>query len=145
TMAEQSAGMRIGLSGTPLENNLSEFWALMQMILPGLLPSKRDFQNLPVATIRTLVSPFVLRRTKEEVALELPNKSVHNQLASLETDQKVIYLAYLKDIQERLNGDAGSKKNLHLEMLSAITRLRQICCHPALIKEDYQGKSGKFE
>ena len=145
TMAEQSAGMRIGLSGTPLENNLSEFWALMQMILPGLLPSKRDFQNLPVATIRTLVSPFVLRRTKEEVALELPNKSVHNQLASLETDQKAIYLAYLKDIQERLNGDAGSKKNLHLEMLSAITRLRQICCHPALIKEDYQGKSGKFE
>ncbi|KAA9233243.1 DEAD/DEAH box helicase [Aerococcus mictus] len=145
SVVNQDSGMRIGLSGTPLENNLNEFWALMQMILPGLLPQKKEFQAMSIENIRKLVSPFVLRRTKQEVQLELPDKSVHNRYASLESNQKAVYLAYLEDIRDRLKDNDVNGSHKHMEMLAAITRLRQICCHPALVNSDYQGTSGKFE
>ena len=145
SVVNQDSGMRIGLSGTPLENNLNEFWALMQMILPGLLPQKKEFQAMSIESIRKLVSPFVLRRTKQEVQLELPDKSVHNRYASLESNQKAVYLAYLEDIRDRLKDNDVNGSHKHMEMLAAITRLRQICCHPALVNSDYQGTSGKFE
>ncbi|MCY3045955.1 SNF2 family helicase [Aerococcus urinae] len=145
SVVNQDSGMRIGLSGTPLENNLNEFWALVQMILPGLLPQKKEFQAMSIESIRKLVSPFVLRRTKQEVQLELPDKSVHNRYASLESNQKAVYLAYLEDIRDRLKDNDVNGSHKHMEMLAAITRLRQICCHPALVNADYQGTSGKFE
>lgn len=145
SLAKQQAGMRIGLSGTPLENNLNEFWALMQIILPGLLPDKRLYNQMPIESIRKLISPFVLRRSKADVNLSLPLKEIHDRFSSLESEQKNIYIAYVNDISTRLADKNKPNNEVHFELLSAITRLRQICCHPKLINPDYQGKSGKFE
>lgn len=148
SVIQQDATVRLGLSGTPLENNLQEFWALMQMVLPGLLPDKRTYNQLSIDTIRRMVSPFVLRRTKQDVALELPDKLVYDRFATLEVEQKNMYLAYLTDIQNHLKADQigeSSNGHLHMDMLAAITRLRQICCHPRLINSDFEGTSGKFE
>lgn len=142
---QQKSGLRIALSGTPLENNLQEFWSLMQIILPGLLPARRDYQQLSVDQIRKRVQPFVLRRTKADVSLELPEKRSSDRYAGMTAEQKNIYLAYLKDIQEQLaegNFDSGRTR---MEMLAAITRLRQICCHPRLIDPDSEAGSGKFD
>ncbi|MDO4670112.1 MAG: SNF2-related protein [Aerococcus sp.] len=146
SVIQQQATVRLGLSGTPLENNLQEFWALMQMVLPGLLPDKRTYNQLSIDAIRRLVSPFVLRRTKQDVALELPDKLVYNRYATLDAEQKNIYLAYLTDIQNHLKADSEQQNGrLHMDMLAAITRLRQICCHPRLINPEFAGTSGKFE
>lgn len=145
SLSKQDAGMRIGLSGTPLENNLQEFWALMQIILPGLLPEKKIYSQMGMAAIRKLISPFVLRRSKDEVDLALPQKAIHDKFSSLATEQKNIYVAYLSDIRSRLESQKNANHEIHFELLSAITRLRQICCHPKLINPDYTGESGKFE
>ena len=144
SVAKQKAGMRIGLSGTPLENNLSEFWAMMQIILPGLLPDAKTFQNLSTSDIRQLTAPFVLRRTKQDVQLDLPDKEVSDRYASLDAKQKNIYLAYLEDIKNKMD-QASQLSNIQMDLLAGITRLRQICCHPQLIDSDYSGTSGKFE
>lgn len=141
SLTKQKAGMRIGLSGTPLENNLQEFWALMQIILPGLLPAKKIYNQMAMADIRKVISPFVLRRSKNEVNLSIPQKAIYDRYSNLDSEQKNIYVAYLSDIQSRLENNSGS----HFELLSAITRLRQICCHPRLINPEYEGTSGKFE
>lgn len=145
SVKKQVAAMRIGLSGTPMENNLNEFWSLMQIIVPGLLPNKREFQKLSVGEVSRIASPFVLRRTKQDVALQLPTKTVTDRFGVLEPEQKNIYLAYLKKIQDQLNNDSSNAGQAHMELLAGITRLRQICCHPKLVKEDYTGLSGKFE
>lgn len=144
SVAKQKAGMRIGLSGTPLENNLSEFWAMMRIILPGLLPDAKTFQNLSTSDIRQLTAPFVLRRTKQDVQLDLPDKEVSDRYASLDAKQKNIYLAYLEDIKNKMD-QASQLSNIQMDLLAGITRLRQICCHPQLIDSDYSGTSGKFE
>ncbi|MCZ0716758.1 SNF2-related protein [Aerococcus kribbianus] len=144
SVAKQGALMRLALSGTPLENNLNEFWALMQIVLPGLLPEAKSYQQMATEEIRRVVSPFVYRRTKEEVALDLPNKEVTDRYTKLEREQKNIYLAYLEDIKHKLQAH-DKQANMHMDLLAGITRLRQICCHPKLINADYQGESGKFE
>ena len=145
SVKKQVASMRIGLSGTPMENNLNEFWSLMQIIVPGLLPNKHEFQKLSVGEIARIASPFVLRRTKNDVALQLPSKTVTDRFGVLDPEQKNIYLAYLKKIQDQLNNDSSNAGQMHMELLAGITRLRQICCHPRLVKHDYTGLSGKFE
>ena len=67
-----------------MENNLNEFWALMQIIVPGLLPNKHEFQKLSVGEIARIASPFVLRRTKNDVALQLPTKTVTDRFSMLD-------------------------------------------------------------
>lgn len=145
TVIKQKSGIRLGLSGTPLENNILEFWALMQIILPGLFPNKKAFKQMSLDNIRKIASPFVLRRTKKDVRLELPEKEVYDRFATLEHNQKVMYLAYLKEIQQRLKQGEKYPAQLRIEMLAAITRLRQICCHPKLVDSTFEGTSGKFE
>lgn len=143
----QPATLRIGLCGTPLENNLQEFWALMQSVLPGLFPDTKTYSQLSIDDIRYMSSPFVLRRTKKDVALQLPDKTQYDRYLSLNNDQKTRYLAYLEDIKQRItqSEQSGQQAMSQLEILSAITRLRQICCHPKLVDEDYTGESSKFE
>ncbi|AMB98836.1 hypothetical protein AWM75_01980 [Aerococcus urinaehominis] len=143
-LKQQAAKTRIALSGTPLENHLDEFWALMNIVLPGLLPDKRHYKTLSIDEIKQLTRPFVLRRTKQEVALQLPGKEVFDKYTQLSKEQKSIYLAYLKDIQSQLNHEQGPQK-VTMELLAGITRLRQICCHPKLVNPDYEASSGKFE
>ncbi|KXT75546.1 DEAD/DEAH box helicase [Streptococcus sp. DD12] len=133
------------LSGTPIENHLSEIWSIFQIVLPGLLPSKKAFNNLTAEEVGRMIGPFVLRRRKEEVLPELPDLTEMVYTNELTEEQKTLYLAQLRQIQDRIRqlNDADMSQQ-RIEILSGITRLRQICDTPALFT-DFKGASGKLE
>ncbi|MFK5290068.1 DEAD/DEAH box helicase, partial [Lactococcus lactis] len=134
------------LSGTPLENRIEEIWAIFQVVMPGFLPKREKFNKMEPSVISRLIQPFIMRRKKEDVLEELPEKmeiTVYNQLAD---DQKVIYLAQLELMQKQvLEMDSAALSRSRIEILAGITRLRQICNTPALFMDDYKGSSGKLE
>ncbi|MCD6632428.1 DEAD/DEAH box helicase [Lactococcus cremoris] len=134
------------LSGTPLENRIEEIWAIFQVVMPGFLPKREKFNKMEPSVISRLIQPFIMRRKKEDVLEELPDKmeiTVYNQLAD---DQKVIYLAQLELMQKQvLEMDNAALSRSRIEILAGITRLRQICNTPALFMDDYKGSSGKLE
>lgn len=134
------------LSGTPIENHLSEIWSIFQIILPGLLPDKTQFGKLSAAEVARIIKPFVLRRRKEEVLFELPDLIEINVLNELSDAQKAIYLAQLEQMQASIKGASEAEINHRkIEILSGITRLRQICDTPKLFMDDYAGDSGKLD
>ncbi|HFI0256906.1 TPA: SNF2-related protein [Streptococcus suis] len=133
------------LSGTPIENHQAELWSIFQIVLPGLLPSQVEYMKLSTAEIARKTKPFVLRRRKEDVLQELPNLTEMALLNELTDEQKAIYLAQLQQMRSRFSG--ASDKDLadnQIEILTGITRLRQICDTPQLFIEDYKGESGKI-
>ncbi|MBS7577350.1 MULTISPECIES: DEAD/DEAH box helicase [unclassified Enterococcus] len=134
------------LSGTPIENRLDELWSIMSIVMPGLFPSKREFNKLSALTVSQMVSPFILRREKAKVLAELPEKIEKNLYSELSEAQKVVYLAQLKQMQIKVEGmtSATFVKN-KLEILTGLTRLRQICDSPKLYLDDFSGESGKIE
>ncbi|WP_303973585.1 DEAD/DEAH box helicase [Streptococcus merionis] len=134
------------LSGTPIENRLTEIWSIFQIVLPDLLPAKRAFNKLSAKEVARVIQPFVLRRWKEEVLAELPDLLEINQINELTDDQKAIYLAQIQQLRDSLSGASDSEINRKkIEILSVITRLRQICNTPQLFMPDYTGDSGKLE
>jgi SNF2 family DNA or RNA helicase len=135
------------LSGTPIENSLDELWSIFYTISPGLFGSKKKFQQLDPQVIAKMTRPFILRRVKKDVLEELPEKIESVQYSELTKAQKEVYLAYLERIQNNLDQSiqSGTFGKGKLEILAGITRLRQICCHPSLFLENYQGNSGKLE
>ena len=134
------------LSGTPIENHLGELWSIFQIVLPGLLPAKKEFMKLSTERVAQFIKPFVMRRKKEEVLTELPDLIEVVYKNELEDQQKAIYLAQLQQMQERLGqvSDSEFQRN-RVEILTGLMRLRQICDTPALFMEDYQGESGKLD
>ena len=134
------------LSGTPIENNLGELWSIFQIVMPGLLPNKKEFLKLPADKVARYIKPFVMRRKKEDVLQELPDLievAYRNELAD---SQKTIYLALLKQMQDRIIHATEDEINRSkIEILSGLMRLRQICDTPKLFMEDYEGESGKLE
>ena len=147
------------LTGTPIENSLTELWSIFDFVLPGYLLTHRKFvekYERPIVKngdktimerLRSQIRPFILRRLKRDVLKELPEKIETRMVAELSPEQKKLYLAYLQqakvDIAKDLQ-DKGFEKS-HIKILSILTRLRQICCHPAMFLEDYEGDSGKLE
>lgn len=134
------------LSGTPIENHLGELWSIFQIVLPGLLPAKKEFMKLSTERVAQFIKPFVMRRKKEDVLTELPDLIEVVYKNELEDQQKAIYLAQLQQMQERLRqvSDSEFQRN-RVEILTGLMRLRQICDTPALFMEDYQGESGKLD
>ena len=134
------------LSGTPIENHLGELWSIFQIVLPGLLPAKKEFMKLSTERVAQFIKPFVMRRKKEEVLTELPDLIEVVYKNELEDQQKAIYLAQLQQMQERLGqvSDSEFQRN-RVEILTGLMRLRQICDTPGLFMEDYQGESGKLD
>lgn len=134
------------LSGTPIENHLGELWSIFQIVLPGLLPAKKEFMKLSTERVAQFIKPFVMRRKKEEVLTELPDLIEVVYKNELEDQQKAIYLAQLQQMQEHLGqvSDLEFQRN-RVEILTGLMRLRQICDTPALFMEDYQGESGKLD
>jgi SNF2 family DNA or RNA helicase len=136
------AAHKILLTGTPIENKLLDLWSLMSCVMPGVLGTqssfKREFQNSGDAESRLRLSrrarPFLLRRTKEEVALELPPKIEEDIRVTLEGKQEELYQAEIKVARRHLlkiqNGEQLDQERFNL--LTSLLRLRQICCHPAL-------------
>ncbi|TFE30882.1 DEAD/DEAH box helicase [Cohnella luojiensis] len=142
------AGQRFALTGTPIENSLDELWSIFDAVFPGLFSGKKSFSDLPRDKVARIVRPFILRRLKSEVLKELPDKIESVQPSELSTEQKQLYLAYLEklqsDIVRDLSVDGGFQRN-RMKILAGLTRLRQLCCHPALFLEGYEGTSGKLE
>ncbi|MBU5675545.1 DEAD/DEAH box helicase [Alkaliphilus sp. MSJ-5] len=153
------ASHRFALTGTPIENSLTELWSIVDFIMPGYLLSYNKFQNKyekmivkeenedVLKSLRRQISPFVLRRLKKHVLNELPEKIENIVFAELSPEQKKLYVAYLKKIQGEIEEEIKENgfERSQIKILAALTRLRQICCHPALFLENYKGTSGKFE
>ncbi|ORO79119.1 DEAD/DEAH box helicase [Streptococcus oralis] len=134
------------LSGTPIENHLGELWSIFQIVLPGLLPNKKEFMKLPAERVAQFIKPFVMRRKKEEVLTELPDLIEVVYKNELEDQQKAIYLAQLQQMRDRLAQVTDQEfQKSRVEILSGLMRLRQICDTPALFMDDYQGSSGKLD
>ena len=134
------------LSGTPIENHVEELWSIFQIVLPGLFPGKKEFKQLSPETISQYVKPFIMRRKKSEVLQELPDLIEMTYKNELADDQKTIYLAQLKQMQDRILSSSEEELNRSkMEILSGLMRLRQICDTPSLFLEDYAGESGKLD
>lgn len=153
-----NADTRYALTGTPIENSLAELWSIFDYIMPGYLFSYKKFKTLyeiPIVKdnderamnkLKMLIEPFVLRRTKTEVLTELPEKTVTVLNNEMEEEQRNIYLSYLAQAKQEVAEELkinGLEKS-HIKILSLLTRLRQICCHPSLFVKDYTAGSSKL-
>ncbi|OIK15712.1 helicase SNF [Bacillus sp. MUM 116] len=141
------AGHRFALTGTPIENSLDELWSIFHVVFPELFPNRKAFHDLRREEVAKRVRPFILRRVKEDVLGELPGKIESMHASDLLPDQKKLYAAYLAklkhDTLKHLDKDTFQKNRI--KILAGITRLRQLCCHPALFVDGYNGGSAKFE
>ena len=148
---------RFALTGTPIENSLSELWSIFDFVMPGYLYSYSKFKKKleePIIKedtealnrLKTLINPFILRRIKKDVLTELPEKSITVMKNEMTDEQNKLYISYLaqtkKEIAEELNENGFEKSKFKILML--LTRLRQICCHPGLFISNYKGESGKL-
>lgn len=153
-----SAKCRYALTGTPIENRLSELWSIFDYLMPGFLYSydafKREFENPIVKNddqgamgrLQKMVHPFILRRLKEDVLKDLPDKLEEVQYAKFEESQQKLYDAQVVHMQQVLaKQDEEEFQKNKLKILAEITKLRQICCDPSLCFENYKGSSAKRE
>ena len=152
------ADTRYALTGTPIENSLAELWSIFDYIMPGYLFGYKKFKNeyeTPIVKdnsekamkkLKMLIEPFVLRRTKKQVLTELPEKTITVLNNQMKEEQEKIYLNYLAQAKQEVAEaiDAKGFERSHIQVLAALTRLRQICCHPSLFIDNYKGESGKL-
>jgi hypothetical protein len=144
---------RLVLSGTPIENRLLDLWSLMAFAMPGVLSSRHHFARLygakedPFARRRLAarVRPFLLRRTKGQVASDLPDRVEEDLYCEIEGEQQSLYRAELKRAQQLLLKVKTQKElaEFQFNFLASLLRLRQICCHPVLVKPDSKAESAK--
>jgi len=153
-----TADHRFALTGTPIENRLSELWSIFDFLMPGYLygyqkfkkrfeiPAVRNGDENAVEQLRKMVSPFILRRLKSEVLSELPPKSETVLRVTMEGDQRKLYAANTALIKKQLADESESgfeQRRFHI--LAMLTKLRQICCDPSLCYEDYKGPNAKLD
>ncbi len=151
---------RFALTGTPIENRLSELWSIFDFLMPGFLYSAKEFQARlegPIAhgdaeaqkKLKDMTGPFILRRQKEEVLKDLPEKLEEVHYARLEGEQQKLYdaeTAYAKQLlktAEKQDLQPGSRAQEKIRILAELTRIREICCDPSLIFEGYHQNSAK--
>ena len=155
---EIEAETRYALTGTPIENSLSELWSIFDFVMPGYLfgyrkfkelyetPIVRDEDSSAMKKLKMLIEPFILRRIKEDVLTELPDKTITILNNEMEDEQERIYLSYMSQVKEEIETEIsvnGFEKS-QIKILSLLMRLRQICCHPSLFIENYKGESSKL-
>ena len=147
------------LTGTPIENTLTELWSIFDFVMPGYLRSHKAFtsrfeipivkndDNIARQELARHIRPFILRRMKKTVLKELPEKIESKMVSEMTDEQAKLYEAWLLQARSELEAElstSGFEKS-QIKILSLLTRLRQICCHPSLFIENYQGGSGKLE
>jgi superfamily II DNA or RNA helicase len=147
-IAKLRASRRIALTGTPIENGVRDLWTIFRFIQPGWLGGREEFKERyeqPLASgetasgvmerLRLKTSPFLLRRTKEQVAPELPTKLFIDEFCDLSTDQQAVYKELLVEGRKRVDAiaDSGNKGAARMQMLTALLRLRQTCCDLSLL------------
>jgi SNF2 family DNA or RNA helicase len=139
------AEYRLALTGTPIENRLLDLWSILAFAMPGALGNRSHFlkrfdaKDDPLARRRLAarVRPFLLRRTKSQVAKDLPDRIEEDLLCEMEGEQKTLYRAELKRARQMVLGLQTNKQlnDQRFNILTSLLRLRQICCHPALVDE----------
>ena len=151
-----NADHKFALTGTPIENSLMELWSIFDFIMPGYLYSSHEFRTryeLPLVkdgdkrtanSFRARIKPFMMRRMKQDVLWELPEKIENTIYAELTREQKDMYSAYLAVARQQTKELLDEGGQSRLKILSLIMRLRQICCHPVLFDENYKKESGKL-
>ena len=141
------ADHRFALTGTPVENSLEELWSIFHVVFPELFMGLKEYSHLSRKQIARRIRPFLLRRLKEDVLEELPKKIETLESVELLPDQKKLYAAYLAKLREDTlkHLDKNTLRKNRIRILAGLTRLRQICCHPALFVDGYKGSSSKFE
>lgn len=153
-----NAGFKLALTGTPVENRLSELWSIFDYLMPGFLYSYQRFREeleLPIVQdnseneikrLQKMIRPFVLRRLKKDVLKDLPDKLEKNYYAKMEGEQQKLYDAHVKRMQLMLDKQSEEEfKSSKIQILSELTRLRQLCCSPELIFDEYTGGSAKSD
>ena len=145
------AHSRFALTGTPLENHVGELWSLTDFVLPGYLGTYTSFmrryqEGREAEDLRRRLRPFLLRRLKRDVLTELPDKLEYMLTAQMTPEQEQVYQAARLRLSSKVDHVLREKglSRGRIEVLSAITELRQICCHPSLVLEHYTGGSGKI-
>lgn len=157
------ADYRLVLTGTPIENSLLDLWSIFDFLMPGYLGPASDFKEryqVPISKmgdataqnrLKQRVQPFILRRLKRDVAKELPAKMEQMMLCELSDEQKLVYQAILEQARRNVFEQSGKngKDRRRMEVLTALTRLRQICCHlgmlPGSDEKTWKEPSAKME
>ena len=146
--------VRFALTGTPVENRLGELWSIFSFLMPGYLPPYRIFcarfekpivqenDKDALRRLNQLTGPFILRRMKSEVLKELPPKTENIHRIELDTDQRKLYLAAVVDAREKLR---AAKPEDKMAVFAVLMRLREICCDPRLVADNWEGGSAKLE
>lgn len=144
-------------TGTPIENHLGELWNLFDIILPGFLggathfrsqfqlPIERDEDRTVRNRLRRLISPFILRRTKDEVLTELPPKTEIELKVTLSEEENTFYEALRRQAVENIENSAGGENDSRFTILAELMKLRQACCHPSLAGGSFLKHSAKME
>jgi superfamily II DNA or RNA helicase len=140
------ADRRLALTGTPIENRLSEIWSIFDFVSPGLLGPLNKFDerySRPIdggdktaaERLRATIHPFILRRTKSEVAKDLPEKIETDQFCEMTGEQAALYAAVLKEVRAQVLGEVERQglARSHIQILAGLTRLRQAACDPRLL------------
>ena len=153
-----NSSFRMALTGTPMENRLSELWSIFDYLMPGFLYSYTRFRSeieTPIVSdkdedamtrLRAMIHPFILRRLKKDVLKELPEKQEEIVTVALSGEQKKLYQAHsqrLKMFLEDQNDEDFAQNKL--QILAELTKLRQLCCGPELLLENYKGENAKLE
>ncbi len=162
-----TAEHRFALTGTPMENRLSELWSIFDFLMPGLLGPYARFREkfeLPIVggdddvagRLQALVGPFMLRRRKADVLTDLPEKLESVVYAPMQGQQQKLYAAHEQHLREQLTRQRQERKQREakrargeevstVEVLAELTRLRQLCCDPRLVFENYRGHGAKLD
>ncbi|WP_055070375.1 DEAD/DEAH box helicase [Clostridium massiliamazoniense] len=144
-----NAKVKFALTGTPIENNLMELWSIFDYVMPTYLYNKSKFQDKfmgkdgDINKLRAMIKPFILRRLKKDVMLELPEKVEKKFFIEMSEGQKKVYKAFAEDVKNKLS--SGEEDNNKITILSYLTKLRQICLDPSLVMEDYDGENSKLD
>lgn len=155
------ARQRFALTGTPMENRLSEIWSIFDFLMPGFLGSYMRFRERfeldiiggdesAAARLQALAGPFMLRRLKADVLPDLPDKLESAVYVQMARPQEKLYLAYEQKLRESLAKQrslrkSGAASGPGVEVLAELTRLRQLCCDPRLVVQDYDGRGAKVD
>lgn len=148
---------RFALTGTPIENRLSELWSIFDFLMPGFLYTYQQFKaefETPITKyqdeeaterLRRMTGPFILRRLKEDVLKDLPPKLEEVRYARMEDEQRKLYDAQVVHMKQMVEASGDNYNQDKIRILTELTRIRQICCDPSLVFADYHGPSAKRE
>lgn len=152
------SGFRLALTGTPVENRLSELWSIFDYLMPGFLyhykrfkeqieqPIVHDDNQQVLERLQKMIQPFVLRRLKKDVLKDLPDKVEENMYVQMQGEQQKLYDAHVTRMKMMLEGTSDDEfKSNKIQILAELTKLRQMCCDPSILFENYKGESAKTE